>query len=250
MTTTRRKSPRGGSARAYSAQPITTTMLSSAKSTAGSLYRSRPINGSLNTSGFRPVNRSAGQWSTHARKIVPLPGRRAAEYSTAARSPPISTAGTECVNTAIPSRFSGIMNSSSSQSGPKAAITSGRIGRRGSRCRRASATAAWPAYTSARGGHRRRAFGSRRTRSSSCSIAFVRARSCQSAMHTISAGMTSANSTFRGCNPQRYPPARMSTSRSIADTQAFGADRLRRCAQLSHSVALAASCAPQLPHSE
>jgi hypothetical protein len=36
----------------------------------------------------------------------------------------------------------------------------------------------------------------------------------------------------------------------MADTQAFGADLLRRCAQLSQSVALAASCAPQLVHSE
>ena len=229
---------------------MTTTMLSSAKSTAGSLYRSRPINGSVNSSGFRPVNRSAGQWSSHARKMVPAPGRRIAEYSMAASAPPISTAGTECVNTAIPSRFSGSMSSSSSQSGPKAAITRGRIGRRGSRRRRASATAAWPAYTSARGGHRGRVCGCCRTLSSACSIARVRTRSRQSASQTISAGMTSATNTFNGCNPQRYAPARMSIRRSIADTQAFGADRLRRCAQLSHSVALAASCAPQLPHSE
>ena len=40
------------------------------------------------------------------------------------------------------------------------------------------------------------------------------------------------------------------SSVASAAAQAFGADRLRRCAQLSQSVALAASCAPQLPQSE
>ena len=55
---------------------------------------------------------------------------------------------------------------------------------------------------------------------------------------------------FSGCSPQRYWAARKSTRRSSSDTQAFGADRLRRCAQLSQSVALAASCAPHRPHSE
>jgi hypothetical protein len=78
----------------------------------------------------------------------------------------------------------------------------------------------------------------------------VRARSRRSASQTINAGTSSATNTFNGCNPQRYSPARISTRRSIAGTQAFGADRLRRRAQLSHSVALAASCAPQLPQSE
>ena len=43
---------------------------------------------------------------------------------------------------------------------------------------------------------------------------------------------------------------RRNSPRGGAGTQAFGADLLRRCAQLSQSVALAASCAPQLPHSE
>ena len=78
----------------------------------------------------------------------------------------------------------------------------------------------------------------------------MRARRRRSATQIIATGTSSAASTLSGCSPQRYCAAKTSTSRSATDTQAFGADLLRRCAQLSQSVALAASCAPQLPHSE
>jgi hypothetical protein len=87
-------------------------------------------------------------------------------------------------------------------------------------------------------------------RASSSSIGLASARNRQSASQTTSTGASSAANSLMECIPQRYCAARKSTSRSIADTQAFGADRLRRRAQLSQSVALAASCAPQLPQSE
>ncbi len=124
------------------------------------------------------------------------------------------------------------------------------IGRRGSRPRSARATAACPTYTSAGDDHRRRMRGNRRRRSSSAATPSARRRSRRSATYTISTGAASARTSLKGCSPQRYWAARNSTSRSRIDTQAFGADRLRRCAQLSHSVALAASCAPHRPQSE
>src|SRR5436190_4448706 len=56
----------------------------------------------------------------------------------------------ECEYTSIPLLSPGSISSRSTQSGPKAASTSGTMGRSGSRRFRASATAAWPAYTSAK----------------------------------------------------------------------------------------------------
>jgi len=104
---------------------------------------------------------------------------------------------------------------------------------------------------SAASDQRRRIRGSERTRSSSAATTAARRRMRRSARKTISTGAASAAASFSGCSPQRYWAARKPARRSRSDTQAFGAERLlRRCAQLSQSVALAASCAPHRPHSE
>ena len=112
----------------------------------------------------------------------------------------------------------------SAQSGPNDASTRAAIGIPGSRAFSASAMAAWPTYTQRR----------RRMR--------------QSATVTAMSGSESRKLKPRMRSAHRLASPQSRSSASAKSTQEFGAERLR--AHALHSVALAARCAPQLPHNE
>jgi hypothetical protein len=82
------------------------------------LYRSNPINGVGKINGLRPVNTSAGQWSSQPTPSSDAPGRRIAFQSTVTSAAPTSSAGIECVYVGICACGLGTISATSSQSGP------------------------------------------------------------------------------------------------------------------------------------